>query len=1093
MTPTEYASPNPPAEGFPSLTNKSPYPGLSPFQPEDSEYFFGRDSSVKDIVARLRTERFVVVIGGSGSGKSSLVLAGAIPRLRSFALPDAGDFWIPIVSTPGTNMSGQETPIRRLAGKFCAQLAEPLAGSENKSERLEQCVQLLREQGGLGKIIDRYGHDVRDLDGVDPANLKANYIFLIDQFEELFHRTNRSDVIDGDCIHLVNRIVEHSMPESRHPQVCVALTMRSEHLNDCPRYAKLPDAINKAFYLVRRLDESQISQAIQQPALRYLRKHISADRQARRAAKAEGLPYPDPNWPKGIGFSADLLSRLLTDANALVSDQDHADQLPLLQHLLFWIWEAARIRSDGANMPDLLTLKDLAQAVSASPGGEDLALPAEYNTLKHCLDNRCEGTFNQVDAPNKEWLQVFRSLAFKEPNTGSYTQQRAKMEDLSAQLVIPTENGFRELKKRLQPWLEPHRYLHWDTESSTIKVAHETLIRRWNSFRTWVDEDDRQFQIFMRLLDDCREWSKDKTNLAGGNSLLLYEDFGLLAALGSSSRSIQLKQLLEMDHGGRNLGTFFNRAPEFLKASLADRKRRHDEEENKIETQAEESRRKVSDREQKIRNRQYIGLSIFLFFILTWFVWALHNLSEKERMLHRSYALAAETEANFRTVAGDYDQPQFALRGGIQAAQFFADSLLMRTFGADWLKSLSLGYLFESRLDSLQNAMILSEARVTANLRKTLLGAPWLLPPTPAPNIEKEATPVSCSKGKSDGPEIIQFQGTDRSERKIIITKEDVAGYGIYQVSESCKEGRQIFAVPSKQGLTGIGIDADLNNVLLFFGSYFQTHSLDWTDRNKLVMNPRSVVLLPYAVRDIRALTTKSTDFGVDLLLPSDKSSDKVVRIFESQPSVKYQLKEGEGQEYKDLSELSESQNHICSAIVPTAEESKASQNTRSYFGVGLSDGSTSPGDKRAFCLVINKDTSNSAERGTRYLGDVFTFASGDAAKDLSKRVPIVQNINFGENKPKAMRQIRGGTTLAFQGEDKAWRAVPLTLNAWRSLAGGVFKPDVAFDELAAKAPDLAIPYNLIMSGLDEKYKLGADKLKKNIDSLPVNANAQTK
>ena len=60
-----------------------PYPGMVPFTEEQSHLFFGRESEVDEMVARLRHQSFLAVIGPSGSGKSSLVYAGLIPALRN--------------------------------------------------------------------------------------------------------------------------------------------------------------------------------------------------------------------------------------------------------------------------------------------------------------------------------------------------------------------------------------------------------------------------------------------------------------------------------------------------------------------------------------------------------------------------------------------------------------------------------------------------------------------------------------------------------------------------------------------------------------------------------------------------------------------------------------------------------------------------------------------------------------------------------------------------------------------------------------------------------------------------------------------------
>ena len=90
----------------------NPYKGLRAFDEPDAADFFGRGRLVDDLVARL-TEggaagRLVLVVGGSGSGKSSLVRAGLLPRLRSgVALGAAG--WFVATMVPG------HSPFKELA------------------------------------------------------------------------------------------------------------------------------------------------------------------------------------------------------------------------------------------------------------------------------------------------------------------------------------------------------------------------------------------------------------------------------------------------------------------------------------------------------------------------------------------------------------------------------------------------------------------------------------------------------------------------------------------------------------------------------------------------------------------------------------------------------------------------------------------------------------------------------------------------------------------------------------------------------------------------------------------------------------------
>ncbi len=78
-----------PARSFTLLEGRPPYPGLEPFEHEDAAVFFGREAEIRDCLAALRHlqqfggYRTLVVLGASGSGKSSLIRAGVVPRLRA--------------------------------------------------------------------------------------------------------------------------------------------------------------------------------------------------------------------------------------------------------------------------------------------------------------------------------------------------------------------------------------------------------------------------------------------------------------------------------------------------------------------------------------------------------------------------------------------------------------------------------------------------------------------------------------------------------------------------------------------------------------------------------------------------------------------------------------------------------------------------------------------------------------------------------------------------------------------------------------------------------------------------------------------------
>ena len=85
-----------------------PYPGMVPFSEKEKDYFHGRENEVEQAVQQLRLYPFLSIIGPSGSGKSSLVFAGILPKLQ--AAPRLGQAQLAIqVIRPGA------TPLATLA------------------------------------------------------------------------------------------------------------------------------------------------------------------------------------------------------------------------------------------------------------------------------------------------------------------------------------------------------------------------------------------------------------------------------------------------------------------------------------------------------------------------------------------------------------------------------------------------------------------------------------------------------------------------------------------------------------------------------------------------------------------------------------------------------------------------------------------------------------------------------------------------------------------------------------------------------------------------------------------------------------------
>lgn len=531
-----------------------PYPGLRPFLDHEAALLFGRTRQVREVIERMQQTHFVAVIGGSGSGKSSLIRAGVVPELRSFGIAGAGDFWIPVVCTPGTNPARgalpahADSPVKRLAWKF-AKLLRSRGSAHADTQRLEEIAGVFRQEAGFARLMDSYAEELATPPGLAAAD--ARLLFVVDQFEELFHPSNEGS---EDCRLLIERVIDHFF--NPHPRCFVVLTMRSEHLNDCTGYLELPDAINKSSYLVRRLDQNELREAIVAPAQRFLR---LLARQSEGGAKL----------PEAVQFEQRLLDRLLHDVQAITQDSDH---LPLLQHLLARLWDAACQR-EAAKTPAHVVWDDLRHAVLPNR-----AAPAELedkvNTLRAALENWAQSLYGQYPEAQRVHIDaVLRQLALKDPNTGQYTQQRINVDDCAAILGGGcTRDSLRSLIG--DRFIGSVDYLFWDDENParvTLKVSHESFIRGWTHLRKLIDREAERFEEFVVVFRKCASWSNSKDNprdlLLEKGDFRRIQDAQLESIFGNKQERAAWLGLLRRDRDGARLAEFEPKIDRFLRES----------------------------------------------------------------------------------------------------------------------------------------------------------------------------------------------------------------------------------------------------------------------------------------------------------------------------------------------------------------------------------------------------------------------------------------------------------------------------------------------------------------------------------------------
>ncbi|MFI8930010.1 AAA family ATPase [Streptomyces sp. NPDC053474] len=141
---------------------ESPYPGLEPYGPGRAEVFFGREAETDEAVAlltegRAAGQRWVTVVGPSGSGKSSLIAAGVLPRLRHHrtVLGPLRPGTVPFLALAHALLAGHPTApdeVRRLATGLRAE-ALALAAAPGRHHPTALSAALLTAQGHGGRTV----------------------------------------------------------------------------------------------------------------------------------------------------------------------------------------------------------------------------------------------------------------------------------------------------------------------------------------------------------------------------------------------------------------------------------------------------------------------------------------------------------------------------------------------------------------------------------------------------------------------------------------------------------------------------------------------------------------------------------------------------------------------------------------------------------------------------------------------------------------------------------------------------------------------------------------------------------------------------
>ena len=227
----------------------NPFFALAAISESRSHLFFGREEETRELVQRVFERPLVLVSGDSGSGKSSLVRAGLVPKFRGGALsvlknghPDDRLFHVIV-------MSPRDRPWREL-GDAVLEAARPLRLSvEDRNALAMQAASRDLEQARRALRCDL------------PAD-STSVLLVVDQFEELFTTTPQPDRES-----FVKFLVE--LANSRDERFRVVLTMRHDYVNLCSSLDDLRQILDvddrRARFALRGMREAELRRVITEP------------------------------------------------------------------------------------------------------------------------------------------------------------------------------------------------------------------------------------------------------------------------------------------------------------------------------------------------------------------------------------------------------------------------------------------------------------------------------------------------------------------------------------------------------------------------------------------------------------------------------------------------------------------------------------------------------------------------------------------------------------------------------------------------------------------------------------------------------------
>lgn len=505
--------------------DNNPYRGLKAFTEKHAKFFFGREKLVKELSDRLsQSNLLTVVVGVSGSGKSSFVQAGLIPYLKKSQNSSVKwEILNPVRpgQSPFTALAKAILPIenpnleKKIKDKYsvldnilaaelknknsdCPELANAWQGATLEAKLLlfmdysDKLKKLSEDLESLAVEIEKNIHNLEDKLKKDDNSLNeiiakwkessnvtnTKLLLVIDQFEELITMSEESHQETS------NQNQQNKKPKLWHKFLNRIKQVKKEHSQNICILLTLRSDFESYFYSLESSENSDLFSSYEWNKARFPMKLMSSDELRQTIV--------EPALMQGVFFEKEpkgWVSEIVDEVSQIQGG------LPLLSFTLSELY-----------------LKHYNKRVKVNPEAKDRALKYDdYDQLggiRDSLKNRATEIYNELKSETEQAIMrriMLRMVRFE-------GTEKAKRRVPLSELEYPDIE--KDQKDKVINYLVYKRLVVQGKETGEkyIEPVHDCLIKEWQSLKDWITQEQEEIILRQRLTPDAQSWNELQNN-----------------------------------------------------------------------------------------------------------------------------------------------------------------------------------------------------------------------------------------------------------------------------------------------------------------------------------------------------------------------------------------------------------------------------------------------------------------------------------------------------------------------------------------------------------------------------------------------------